>query len=456
MRPKVKKQLSLSPAWLGFDQAQELGAISQILSEHPKVSEMVWQDLAAAGLAKDGGLGAVGLSADQVLRALIVKQLNGFSYRQLAFHLADSSSYAKFCELEWRHETSKSALAVCIKAIRAETLEEINRLLIGDAKSKKVDDGKKVRIDTTVVESNIHEPLDSNLLLDSVRVLTRVMRRVSAELGSKLVIPDRGKRAKRRALGILNARNQETRKPLYRDLVKVAEEAIDRAQNVIATLDRTIQRRKPVACDELATLRAELSHYTGLAARVVAQTRRRVFDGESVPAGEKLVSIFEEHAAVIVKDRRETFYGHKVCLSTGKSSLILDCMVLDGNPADSTMATVMIDRHIEITGSAPRQAAYDGGFTSAANLEAIKAKGVQDVAFSKARSLSITDMVRSAWVYKQLRDFRAGIEATISFLKRKFGFDRCSWKSFRSFKSYVWSSVLSFNLLVMARHQLQT
>ena len=116
----------------------------------------------------------------------------------------------------------------------------------------------------------------------------------------------------------------------------------------------------------------------------------------------------------------------------------------------------MIDRHIEITGKAPQQAAYDGGFTWRANLEAIKGKGLKDVAFSKARNLTIPDMARSTWVYRKLRDFRTGFEATISFLKRSFGLDRCTWKSLGSFKSYVWSSVLSFNLLVIARHQLQT
>ena len=98
--------------------------------------------------------------------------------------------------------------------------------------------------------------------------------------------------------------------------------------------------------------------------------------------------------------------------------------------------------------------AYDGGFASRANLDAIKAMGVLDVAFSKARSLPIADMVRSSWVYKKLRNFRAGIEGTISFLKRVFGLDRCTWRSLPSFKSYVWSSLVTFNLLVIARHEL--
>ncbi|TFH28876.1 MAG: ISNCY family transposase [Myxococcales bacterium] len=455
MRPKFKKQLSLSENWLGFEQAQELGAISRILDQHPNAAMMVWQDLAANGQAKEGSLGAGGLSGGQVLRALVVKQLNGFSYRELAFHLADSSSYSKFCELAWGQAPSKSTLAACIKAIQAETLEQINRLLVGEAKINKIDDGKKIRVDTTVVESNIHEPLDSNLLFDSVRVLTRLMRKAQNELGSKFVVPNRTGRAKRRALGILNARTKEKRKPLYRDLVRVTEETIARAHNVITTIERAIARNN-VDQEELTRLRTQLSHHTGLASQVVDQTRRRVFAGQSVPAREKIVSIFEEHTDVIVKDRRATLFGHKICLSTGKSSLILDCTVLDGNPADVTLAEMMIDRHIDILGSAPRQAAYDGGFTSQANLEALKAKGVKDVAFSKARSLSVTDMVRSHWVYKKLRDFRAGIEATISFLKRCFGLDRCTWKSLDSFKSYVWSSVVSFNLLLIARHQLQT
>jgi IS5 family transposase len=182
MRPKRKKQLSLSENWLGFEQAQELGTISNLLNQHPTAGEMVWQDLEAAGLARHGAVDSSGLSGEQVLRALVIKQLNGFSYRALAFHLADSFSYGRFCELGWGQKPSKSTLAVCIKAVRADTLEQINRLLVADAKLKKIDDGKKTRIDTTVVEANIHAPLDSSLLYDSVRVLSRIMRRIGTEL----------------------------------------------------------------------------------------------------------------------------------------------------------------------------------------------------------------------------------------------------------------------------------
>jgi transposase, IS5 family len=453
MRQARQKQLNLESNWLAFEPAKELRAIAGLLDEHPTVGDLVWQDLAPKGLLNHTG--AQGLSAEQVVRALIIKQLNGFSYRELAFHLADSDTYRRFCQLGWKQVPSKSVLASCIKAIRMETLEKINGLLVGIAQNKKIEDGKKVRVDCTVVESNIHAPLDSNLLGDCVRVVTRLMDQAREIIGADVTFPNRTRRAKRRVLGILNARFKEKRKPLYRDLLLVAKETMQSAERVIEVIDRAVTESMALSARVSAVgVRKELVHFTALARRVMGQTERRVFNQESVPAREKLVSIFEEHTDIIVKDQRETLYGHKICLTTGRSTLVTDCTILEGNPADSTLAQQMIDRHIEILGGPPRQVVYDGAFASKANLDSIKAKGVEDVAFSKARSLPITDMVRSSWVYKKLRDFRAGIEATISFLKRAFGLDRCTWRSLPSFKSYVWSSIVTFNLLVIARHEL--
>jgi IS5 family transposase len=365
-------------------------------------------------------------------------------------------SYRKFTQLGWDQQVSKSGLAFCIKAIRQETLEQINRLLVGIAKEKRIEDGRTIRVDTTVVEANIHPPLDSNLLWDSVRVVTRLMGHAQQILGTDVTFSNRKRRAKRRALAILSAPSKQTRKPLYRDLLVVAGETLEFAERTVAVIDRAAAGGSLTFSDRLAALgiRSELVHYTALARRVMDQTERRVFNDETVPAQEKVVSIFEEHTDIIVKDRRETLYGHKICLTSGKSTLVTDCTILGGNPADATLAQQMVNRHIEILGRAPKQVAYDGGFASRTNLDAIKALGVLDVAFSKARSLPITDMVRSSWVYKKLRNFRAGIEGTISFLKRVFGLDRCTWRSLRSFKSYVWSSLVTFNLLVIARHEL--
>lgn len=454
MRQARQKQLNLTPPRLPLEHASELAAIDRVLDEKPAIAKLVWQDLNAGRTVKSAG--AEGVSAEQILRALLIKQFNGFSYRELAFHLADSASYRTFCGLSLGQRPSKTMLAACIKAIRCETLEQINRVVVGVADERKIEDGARVRVDTTVVESNIHAPLDSNLLFDCVRVLTRVMGKTREMLGPVVSFPNRTRRAKRRAVGILNARFKEKRKPLYRDLVLVANETIESANRVIAVIDRQLETDSLTVSTRVHSraARKELAHFVGLSLQVIAQTERRVFDEESVPAKEKLVSIFEEHTDIIVKDHRETFYGHKICLTSGRSSLVTDCTILKGNPADSTLAEQMIDRHIDILGKAPKQVAYDGGFTSKANLDAIKAKGVLDVAFSKARTLKVTDMVRSSYVYKKLRNFRAGIEGTISFLKRVFGLDRCTWRSLPSFRSYVWSSILTFNLLVIARHEL--
>jgi IS5 family transposase len=454
MRQALQKQLNLTPAWLPLEHARELAAIDRILDQHPEIAELICQDLRAERVV--GNKGAEGLSAEQILRALLIKQHNSFSYRELAFHLADSNSYRTFCRLGLGQRPSKTVLAACIKAIRPETLEKIHRLVLGIAFKKKIEDGACVRVDTTVVESNIHTPLDSNLLWDCVRVLTRTMEQAREVVGDQVSFPNRTRRARRRALGILNARFKDKRQPLYRDLVLVANETIESANGVIAVIDQVVETGSlnVLARTQAIAAGKELRHYVGLSLRVINQTERRVFNEESVPSKEKVVSIFEEHTDIIVKDHRQTLYGHKICLTSGRSSLITDCTILEGNPAGSTLAEQMIDRHIDILGKAPRQVAFDGGFASKANLAAIKSKGVADVAFSKARMFNVTDMVRSSWVYKKLRNFRAGIEGTISFLKRIFGLDRCTWRSFPSFRSYVWSSILTFNLLVIARHEL--
>ena len=252
-------------------------------------------------------------------------------------------------------------------------------------------------------------------------------------------------------------KSAEDRQRAYRDLLEVTAEVYGRGLVGEELLgDAQVQSR----LGSLAALAAQgiagrFKHFLPLTQQVMNQTSRRVLEGQSVAAGEKIVSIFEEHTDVIRKDRRETLYGHKICLTGGASSMILDCKVLEGNPADSTLAKTMADRQVEIFSRPPRQIVFDGGFASKMNLTEIKALGVEDVAFSKSPSLTLGEMVRNSWVYKRLRDFRAGIEGNISFLKRVFGLDRCTWRSWSSFQSYVWGSILSFNLLVLARHLLR-
>jgi transposase, IS5 family len=458
MRQACKTQYTLRENWLDPDHAKELAAMSRVLDDNPKIAELVLQDLRVGRRSPEATCGAEGLSAEQVLRILVVKQLNGFSYRQLAFHLADSRSYRTFCRLGITDKLpSKSALNANLKSLQATSLEAINRVLVHAAQEAKVETGRKIRTDCTGVETNIHEPWDSELLWDSVRVLTRLMERASELLGPERVrFSNRTRRAKRRRQAITHAKTKELRRALYRDLLVVTEEVYGYgvAARDLLQANGGCADLGPVQSLAALAIAESLDHYLALARKVMDQTRRRVLKGESVPATEKIVSIFEEHTDILRKDNRETVYGHKICLTGGASSMILDCSILRGNPADSTLATRMVERQVEVFARPPRQVVFDGGFASQANLQDIKDLGVKDVAFSKRRGLKVTDMVKSTWVYRRLRNFRAGIEGNISFLKRVFGLDRCTWKSWSSFQSYVWGSILSFNLLVLARHLL--
>ena len=168
--------------------------------------------------------------------------------------------------------------------------------------------------------------------------------------------------------------------------------------------------------------------YDALLARVVDQTRRRVLGGETVPAAEKIVSLFEPHTDIIVKGGRGTHYGHKVNLATGRSGMALDVVVEDGNPADSSRCLPMLERHVAHYGAVPTHAAFDGGYASRRNLDEAKALGVKHAVFHRKRDMKPEDMTPSSWVHAQLRRFRAGIEAGISYLKRCFGLGRCRWR----------------------------
>jgi IS5 family transposase len=254
-------------------------------------------------------------------------------------------------------------------------------------------------------------------------------------------------------LGVMNAKNKKARKNQYQDLLIVTKKTVNYAETAVSLLE-TPSFELPSQMVSAKSMVEDLCQLIELTEKVISQTVRRIIDEETVPASEKVVSIFEPHTDIIVKDRRETYYGHKVCLSGGASNLITDCLIVEGNPPDTTLSTQMLDRHEKIYGRYPLKVAFDGGFASKENLASAKIKEIKDVCFAKKRGLKVEDMCRSEYVYKRLRRFRAGIESGISWIKRCFGFSRCTWKSFPSFKSYVWASIVSANLLTIARKQM--
>jgi len=452
MRNSIRKQLPLVHAGIDHEHADELRQISEILDWFGnELTDLVYADL-VRGVRKPSQ-GRAGMSAEQVLRTLLIKQMTGFSYEQLRFYLLDSTTYRAFCRYGIGDETpSVATLKHNLKKIGAETLETINSKIVLQAREQGIENGKRIRTDCTVEETNIHKPSDSHLLYDCVRVLARLMHEATGIL-TKVAFTDHTARAKRRWREIQHTGKEQQRVTLYRELLKITEKTVCAAASAAAALGAN-KSGDMLQIARGSALASELNRYGLLAQQVIDQTKRRVLYGETVAAEQKVVSIFEPHTDIIIKDRRDTYYGHKLCLTTGKSGLVIDCVVEDGNPADSTLAVRMVERVRGIFGVVPSQAAFDGGFACRDNLVKIKALGVEDVAFNKKRGLEISEMASSSWVYRCLSFFRAGIESTISFLKRCFGLGRCMWRGLASYKSYTWASILSHNLLILARHRL--
>ena len=449
MREKQQKQMPLLEPRSDHPQARELEAISNIINNTPTICDYVLQDLNRGKIIKRR-TGARGMSADQILRAAIVMRLFEFTYEELAFHISDSRCLQRFCRIGFADKGfKKSALNANIKSLSDQTWKLIFRDLLGHAEQEGIEKGRKVRIDSTVVESNIHKPFDSVQLFDCVRVLTRLLQKARDNFGAKVIFSDHQRRAKRRMVGIQYARGEKQRKPRYKDLLKITRKVIGYARSAEGILEQLSS-----ADIRLLGLINEIKHFADLSEQVYDQTYQRVIQGETVPATQKVVSIFEDHTDVIVKDNRDTYYGHKICLTGGASNLILDCVILEGNPADTDLVEQMLDRQQQLYGRYPLKVALDGGFASKDNLLKAKERKIKDVCFAKKRGLKETDMCRSEYVYKKLRRFRAGIESGISWLKRSFGLTRCTWKGFRSFKCYVLASVVAANLLTMARKKL--
>ena len=444
MRAKHTAQNSLfDPQAIDHPVADDLEGASRWLDAHPELLDAVAADLDGAS---GSGMGRHGLTCETVLRCAVLLHLRQASYRELAFVLVGSVSAQRFVRLDpARRPPGKSVLQATVGAIGAATWETVDRRLLDAARDGGVETGDAVRIDSTVTETHILEPSDSRLLFDGVRVLTRLLREAQDELGAAAIdFHDHRRAAQRRALEAGSQRGAERRAKTYRKLLRLTGRTavyIEAALPAVRAADTAWSR----GWVEAATA------YLDLLGNVTDQTERRVFGGETVPAGEKVVSLFEPHTDIVVKGGRGTHYGHKINLATGRTGLVLDVVVEDGNPADSARCLPMLKRHTEHYGAAPSRAAFDGGYASRRNLDGAKALGIEHVVFHKKRGLKAEDMTPSSWLYRRLKRFRAGVEGGISYLKRCFGLGRCLWRGLAHFKAYVRSAVFAHNLMRLAR-----
>lgn len=444
MRETHNAQASIFECYAKHEIGSQLAMMSSILDNCAELISWVEADLTSKDTQSTG---RVGLPVESVLRCAILKQVRQLSYKELAFYLEDSGSFRSFARLPQDLVPKKSALQDNISRIKPQTWEHINQSLVARALVEEVEYGEQVRIDSTVVETNVHAPSDSSLLSDGIRILTRQM--VVAR--KKLNVPgiafiDRRKPAKSLARQIFYTRGTAKKEPLYVDLLSHAEQVMKDSNDALWHVQ--LYRFRGSRYEQWI---AQVKHYRRLMRRVIRQTRRRVLKGESVPATEKVVSLYEAHTDIIVKGGRDIQYGHKLNLTTGKEGLVLDATIESGNPCDTERYLPMVQRQEAIYGQLPSSVAADGGYASTANLIGARALGVSEVAFQKKKGLTIDAMTSSQKVYKQLCDFRAGIEGNISELKRAYGLRRSLWRGLQGFMADVWSSIVSYNLVRIAR-----
>jgi len=425
-------------------QSKKFKIIEDFLKKDRNILEEVKKDFCSR---KGKFCGAKGMTVEQVVRVGILKQITQKSYLKLYDELNDNLCYRNFTKIYDGKVPKANTLCENIKRIKPQSWEKINRFIIGIAKESGIEKGSKVRIDTTGVESNIHHPTDGELLWDCIRVINRIIGTAKEEYpGLEFKYSNHGLYAKRRRYKITNTSRKEHRRKAYAELLKISAVVKGYGKACVEALSK-----KEFAGEiEAQIYREELAKYILALEKIQKQAHRRVIEEEKVPAGEKLVSIFEEHTDILTKGKRKVIFGHKIMLSGGKSNLVLDCKIERGNWSDSENFATGLDRLENIYGTMPKEVSTDGGFASKNNYEYATGAGIEKVVFTKGATAKIKELIRSSSAYKRLKKFRAGIEGCISACKRAYGLDRCTWKGWESFQSYVWVSIIAFNLNVIA------
>jgi len=424
--------------------SKKLKKISEILEKDMSFLEKVAENFKTP---KCSPAGAKGMTIEQVVRVAILKQLRQLGYQELYDELNDNISYRRFAKIHECEVPGKTTLNENIKRISPNGWEEIHKVIIKTAKELGVEKGKRVRMDSTSVESNIHYPTDGELLWDCVRVVARIIEGVMDEYpGMDIEYHNHTKRAKKRRYRIVNTSSKEKREEAYKDLLKVSRMTGEYGESCIEQLEKRVRQGDI----EARVYKEDLAGYLESLKTIINQAERRVLEGEKVDTKDKLVSIFETHSDILAKGKRKVVFGHKILLSGGESNLILDCMIERGNWSDAEYFGKGIDRLKEKYDIHPEGITTDGGFASKDNYDYAVGKGIKKILFTKKCSSKIVELVKTSRAYKRLKKFRAGIEGCISAAKRAYGLSRCTWKGWRSFQSYVWLGVIAFNLNIMA------
>ena len=436
-----------------------LQAICDFLDKQPALVDRVRRDL-VRGLKRPHH-GRHGLTAAQVLRALVLMRVKNWDYRELRERIADGIALRAFTDFYCEEVPKHDAFNRSFNRLTSATLKAINELVVETAVKLGVEDGSKLRLDTTVVETDIHHPTDNTLLWDVVRVLTRLLGRLAEALELRRIagFRDRSRAAHRRMYEIQRMTTRQRQgagsrqTAAYRALIAIAEEVVASAR---MALDDTAAMRgeDPVTTLNIKALREEIAHYSDLGTRVIEQARRRVLDGEQVPTSEKIYSIFEPHTDLIKRGKVRTpvEFGHKVFLAESAEGLITQYEVLKGNPPDEVHVASSLLSHRQAFGRAPELYGSDRGFFSEQNLASCKHAGVKLVCIPQrgGKRTPRRQAYESSAAFKNGQRFRAGIEGRISVLFRGRGMKRCLAEGRDRFELWVGAAVLANNLMRIA------
>lgn len=430
----------------------QLARIDQVLDDD-ELYQVVRQDLAQR-YPLTSSTGRPSTPVEVIVRMLVVKHMYGLSYEKTQQYVKDSLVLRRFCRVYLERVPDHSTLNKWALTIKPDTLQALNGRVVELATELRVTSGRKLRTDGTLVETHIHYPTDSRLLADSVRVLSRTLKRAqqvlagSAEL-AKETFRDRTRSARRAARQISSAArqgSQATRKT-YRRLVDTAKASVRQAQVVLEAL-------KAEASAQANKLRDTLQTFMPRTQQVIEQTVRRVFEGEKVPAQDKLVSIFEPHSDIIKRGKahQETEFGHKVWLDEVEGGIISGYRVLDGNPSDQDQWQPSLNHHVQLFGRPPRLASADRGVWSPDNERYATDLGVKRVILPQRgnKSDERKRYEKQAW-FRRGRRWHAGVEGRISVTKRQHGLDRCLNQGQDGFERWVGWGVIANNLTIMGR-----
>jgi len=392
--------------------------------------------------------------AEMVLRLLLLKHVRNWSFDTLEREVRANLVYRDFTRIGMGKVPDAKTLARIGQALGGEVIAELHRRLVEIAQEEGVIQGRKLRVDTTVVETNIHYPTDSSLLGDGARVLTRTMKKIETRAGQmKRKVRNRMRSISKRVVAIAAAsrhkgpEGEAKRKKQYRELLRYSRQILNDAKRVIAEVEEMSTRKKT----RLVGLVEHLTEMADRVRRVVKQAKARVFDGITQLPG-KIVSLFEPHSEIIRKGKasKPTEFGKLVQVQEAEQQIITHYDVFDQRPSDRDLLLGAVEAHERVLGRVPRLATADAGYYSQAQEQAVEQKGVKWVAVPNRNTKSAERKKKehSRW-FKHAQRWRTGCEGRISVLKRRHGLSRCRYRGAEGMKRWVGLGVMADTLISM-------